>query len=120
MVEYLSGDHIIHRLVTPTNPENESYSEPIDLFSKPRIVIKKDDQGVIINFDKAQADCIRLYSKRSSEDNFSLLTESSGNYYIDTRPNSFNAPELREYMAHYVKNNVQVGQSSDIVLIIKK
>jgi hypothetical protein len=88
--------------------------------SKPSLIIKKEDYGVIIKLKASNADSVNIYSKRSSEDNFTLLAQVTSGYCIDSRPNLFGAPELREYMAYYVKNQKQVGQASDVVLIIKK
>lgn len=121
MVEYLSGDHIIHRMVSSNNSsENNDSVEKTEEISKPRIFIKKDDLGVVIKLEKSANSAVKLFSKRGSEEHFTLLAEVSDSQYLDTRENTFNAPELREYMAYHVKNNMQLGPTSDIVLIIKK
>jgi len=120
MVEYLSGDHIIHRMVSSNNSSDNHDSVEKTEESKPRLFIQKDDKGVIIKLEKNASSSVKLFSKRGSEDSFTLLAEVSDSQYLDTRENVFNAPELREYMAYHVKNNTQLGPTSDIVLIIKK
>lgn len=120
MEEYFSGDQVIHRFVSSTPSDYQDSAEPADAPAKPKMSIKKDDGCVIIKFDQKSDLPLRIFSKRGSEENFSLLAEISGNQYPDNRPNTFNAPELREYMACYVKNDVQIGPASDVVLIIKK
>jgi hypothetical protein len=121
MEEYLSEDQGIHKMGTFNTSENDFGYSPIDVSSKPKLNIKKNNNEVIISFEKNEADSIKIFSKRSYEDNFSLLAEIAPDAnYVDNRPNSFNAPELREYMAQYVKKNSQLGLSSDVVLIIKK
>ncbi|MBX9850240.1 MAG: hypothetical protein K2X86_00605 [Cytophagaceae bacterium] len=120
MVDHFSGDHILHKMVssdandTPSKPK-----EPVS-FSKPNLSIKKEGFGVVIKFEKGDAEAVRIYSKRSYEENFTLLANVSGNFFIDSRPNTFNAPELREYIAYFVADDKQIGQPSDVVLIIKK
>jgi hypothetical protein len=122
MVELFSGDHIIHRLMSPANQEvsDSRPTEKAEDLSKPELSIKKKDGSVIIEFKKNEADSIKLFGKRGSEESFTLLAEISGLTHTDTRPNIFNAPELREYKAHYVKDNKQTGLPSDVTLIIKK
>lgn len=123
MVEYISGDHIIHRLVNSNNSSSSDLNEELlkpEALPKPKLSIRKDSDGVIIKIEKSPAHPVKIFTKRGSEDNFTFLAQVSENQYADTRPNAFNAPELREYMAYYVSEEVQVGPASDVVLIIKK
>jgi DNA-binding transcriptional MocR family regulator len=122
MEDFLSEDQNIDKSISSNSTsENDFGYAPSEVSSKPKLNIKKSNNEVVISFDKNEADSIKIFSKRSYEDNFSLLAEiAPDSNYVDNRPNSFNAPELREYMAQYVKKDAQMGASSDVVLIIKK
>ena len=122
MVEFLSRDYIVHRMITPPsfNEGKPDYpAEPV--LTKPKFSIRKErNRGMILNFGDQHTHTIRIYGKRGSEENFSILSEIKESYYIDERRNLFEAPEIREYKAVYIEEGKEIGQISDVVLIINK
>jgi hypothetical protein len=114
MVEYISGDHIVHKMIV-SDPTNKGLE-----VVKPKLSVKKEEIGVIVRLTSMEGELAQIYSKRSSEDNFTLLAEISNTEYVDKRPNLFGAPELREYKAVFLKQQKMHGVPSDVVLIIKK
>jgi len=114
MVEYISGDHIVHKMIA-SDPTNRGLE-----VVKPKLSVKKEEIGVIIRLTSLEGEFAHIYSKRSSEDNFTLLAEITNTEYVDKRPNLYGAPELREYKAVFMKQQNIFGVPSDVVLIIKK
>jgi len=74
---------------------------------------------VVITFNKQQMDGVKIYSKRSSETEFSFLAIDTSSPYEDNRPRINPAvPEERQYYAYYFYSDQQVGQQSDILTVI--
>lgn len=118
MAEYIPEDLTVHK---NNGDQNHSYgNEAVTVLPKPQVTVKKEDHGIVVKVGNFQADAIRIFSKRSTEDKFVLLAQVPSAQYTDTRPNLFGAPELREYIVQFIRNERQVGETSDIILIIKK
>lgn len=87
--------------------------------SKPVINITKNGGVLQLKYKKGDADGLKLFSRRTGETEFTFLDTIIKPVYEDTRPNKVaNQPETREYMAFYMQNDKQVGQSSDIVTVL--
>lgn len=96
------------------------FDVPITMPVSPELRLKKEKEKVIIEFEKTIYDGIMLYGRRNTEDNYSLLSVVSKSPYIDARPNQYQAPELREYRACFIKNKKTIGCASEFKIIVKK
>lgn len=119
MVKNVSREKISQKKMN-RDLKDRSIVDSSEMTEKPEISIKKGDNEIIVSVSNYKAEAIRIFSKRSSEEKFSLLAQVSSPVYVDARPNLFGAPELREYMVQFVRNDKQIGIASDVVLIVKK
>lgn len=86
--------------------------------NQPVLTIKLDISSPVLGFKKGKNDGVNIYSKRTGEDAFSLLTFRSKSPYKDTRPNLIpGTPETRQYYANFVKDDVEHGTSSMVASI---
>ena len=76
---------------------------------KPYMTIFRAKGSVKIEFDLEKQEAIQLFSKRASEKEFVLLTETNQSPYIDNRPNLTEYSETREYKAVFSKNGNLIG-----------
>lgn len=84
---------------------------------KPSLKAKTVGGNVIISFDKQKMDGVKIYSKRSSEADFTFLSIDTSSPYEDNRPKLNSVPEERQYYAFYIYDDAQVGKQSDIIKI---
>jgi hypothetical protein len=94
------------------------FSELVE--TKPKFQIRRERNKVFLQFADTKSSLVKIYSKRGAEESFSLLAEISGAEYIDERPNLFEAPEIREYIACFAGKENNKDNFSDIALIINK
>ena len=74
---------------------------------------------VVIDFVKSKSDGVNLYSRRGAETGFTVLARDTASPYVDNRPLlAEGKPELREYKAMYILDDVETGLPSDIASII--
>ncbi len=84
---------------------------------KPELTAKAETSYVVrLTFAMRGHDKIEIYSKRGSEVDWTLITVDTNTPYLDGRlPLVPNTPEVREYRARYVDNDVPIGDWSDVV-----
>lgn len=86
---------------------------------KPALIITKNGGALQVKYKRGDADGLRLFCKRTGESEFSLLAVINKPVYEDIRPNKVTGqPETREYLAYYMQNDKQIGQSSDTISIV--
>jgi len=74
---------------------------------------------VVIDFVKSKSDGVNLYSRRGADAGFTFLARDTASPYVDNRPLLVEGkPELREYKAMYILDDVETGLPSDIASII--
>ncbi|HEY8401503.1 MAG TPA: hypothetical protein VIK89_09590 [Cytophagaceae bacterium] len=112
MLEYL-------RISEPNTDENSQAESSTAEVIKPELKLRKEKEKVIIEFEKGNYDGIVLYGRRNTEDHFSLLSVVNTSPYIDSRPNEYQAPELREYRVAYLKGKKPVGKFTEFKTIVK-
>ena len=74
--------------------------------------------AVRIKFIKSKADGVNIYARLKGQTTWTFLARDTSSPYVDTRPLAVTGtPEVREYMAYGVIDDVQIGQQSDIVSV---
>lgn len=72
-----------------------------------------------IDFTKAGVDALNIYTRLRGTVGWRKLAMDSASPYYDTEPlANANQPETREYKARGVKDDVEIGQDSDVVSIV--
>lgn len=85
---------------------------------KPVLIAKVNAQNIYIRYKKADTDGIKLFSKRGSESEFTLLGYSTQSPYVDNRPKlTANLPEMREYYAIFMIDMNEIGKVSDSIRV---
>lgn len=83
---------------------------------KPLLIAKMNGQEIVIKFKKEDTDGIRLYSRRGSETEFTLLAVDTHSPYNDNRPKlDGSKPEQREYYAFFFEGDIEIGKRSDVI-----
>lgn len=87
--------------------------------AQPTLKLSTSGGHVVLNFDKAQSNGIKIWSRRGNEEAFSFLAQDTHPPYHDNRPNlATGIPEKREYYAYYVVRDEPVGQQSAIASVV--
>ena len=86
---------------------------------KPYLRVIRTKDSVILEYDMGKQESIRIYCRRETEENFTLLTETSQSPFADTRSNLNEYSETREYKAVFSKNDKPVGEE-DLIKIKTK
>ncbi|MEW6160073.1 MAG: hypothetical protein AB1813_21800 [Verrucomicrobiota bacterium] len=74
---------------------------------------------VELTFNKEPYQGVAIYSKREGETQFTFLARDTYAPYNDSRPCLVTGkPELREYRAIYLLADDEVGQFSDVVIVV--
>jgi len=85
---------------------------------KPVLIASVNAQVSYIRYKKADADGIKLYSRRGSESEFTFLGFSTKSPYADNRPKlTENQPETREYYAIFMIDMDVIGLISDSIRV---
>lgn len=85
---------------------------------KPILIVKVNALVSYIKYKKTDADGIKLYSRRGSETEFTLLGYSTQSPYVDNRPKlTLNQPETREYYAIFMIDMNEIGLVSDSIRV---
>lgn len=85
---------------------------------KPVLIARINAQNVFLRYKKADADGIKLFSRRGSETEFTLLGFSTQSPYEDNRPKlAANLPEMREYYAVFMIDMNEIGIVSDSIRV---
>jgi len=85
---------------------------------KPVLKISLDGGRIKIEFVKGRVDAVAVYCRPRGTSAWTRLIADTGSPYYDTAPLANPAvPEVREYKAMGVIDNVEVGLASDIVSI---
>jgi hypothetical protein len=87
--------------------------------SKPRMTGKALPHGVVeLQFVKGKSDGVNIYSQRDGDGSFIYLARDTQSPYVDNRPLLVaGKPETRKYKAIYVRNDAEIGQPSDEVVV---
>lgn len=94
----------------------QTQTEPGSL--KPVLIARVNAQISYIRYKKFNADGIKLFSKRGSETEFTLLAHSTQSPYVDNRPKlTENQPEMREYYAKFMIDMNEIGLISDSIRV---
>lgn len=83
---------------------------------RPSPSVKVIGQIVYLKFTKGEADGVKIFSRRGSETEFSMLAFSTQSPYIDNRPKlNASQPETREYYMMYFVDMNEIGIVSDTI-----
>jgi hypothetical protein len=87
--------------------------------AKPKIKAKVLPHGVVeIGWSKGKADGVNIYSQRGDDPTFVFVSRDTQSPYVDNRPLLVaGKPEQRQYKMICVKDDVEVGQFSDEVVV---
>jgi hypothetical protein len=88
--------------------------------AKPVLIAEAKPNGVVeLTFNKEPYQGVAIYSKREGETQFTFLARDTYAPYNDSRPCLVTGkPELREYRAIYLLADDEVGQFSDVVIVV--
>ena len=68
---------------------------------------------------KSRANGVNIYSRRAGDADFAFLARDTNAPYVDNRPCLVaGKPETREFKAIYVVGDAEVGQASDILVLV--
>jgi hypothetical protein len=85
---------------------------------KPVLNTKVNGAVAFIKFRKGEADGIKLYSRRGTESEFTLLASTTQSPYVDNRHKILGSqPEQREYYAVYFIDMNDIGLISDTIKV---
>jgi hypothetical protein len=87
--------------------------------AKPKLTARALPHGVVeLQFVKSKSDGVNIYSQRGDEPGFSFLARDTHSPYVDNRPLLVpGKPEQRQYKAIYVRDDAEIGQMSDEVVV---
>ena len=73
---------------------------------------------VRLKFQKGGVGSVNFYSRKQGESEWKFLSRDTNSPYDDHHPlTTAGVPEVREYLAYGVVNDVQIGQPSDIASV---
>lgn len=73
---------------------------------------------VVLKFSKGETDGVNFYWRKKGETVWKFLSRDTNSPYNDHTPlTTAGVPEVREYQAYGVLNDVQIGLASDIVSV---
>ncbi|MEW6160215.1 MAG: hypothetical protein AB1813_22510 [Verrucomicrobiota bacterium] len=79
----------------------------------------KPNGEVELGFNKQSFQGVAIYSRRDTETQFTFLARDTFAPYNDNRPCLVaGKPEMREYRAIYLQGDEEVGQFSDVLIVV--
>lgn len=98
-------------------PAGRGSAAAMDLRPRLRGVVGGEG-SVTLKFAKQGYTGVALYCRRAGETEFTLLTKQFRSPLVDHRPNLVaGMPEMREYMAQFLRGDTPVGQMSDVLVL---
>jgi len=84
-----------------------------------RSLLLNSGRGVVeIDFNLANSEGVNIYSRRDGDADFKFLARDTSPTYADNRPLLVaNKPEIREYKAVFVVDDIEVSQFSDEITV---